>query len=331
MIRKPDAKEFRESTAVSTLRDARTLAVEGGRGIGQGTASLLKWWFIIMMGFGFVMSVVTNIGAFGILLLLGSGAAWLAHSRKKASHREAVLPARVSPLRMEYPEDVAIAGNYDLSVGDVGRRAAKFAVPAILLFPTSGMLTFMAPLTLFGIVLLALAILTVARLSGERAVVRYDSRTLIVRGLLGEATMMWEDVQDVRIRKAAFYNLPVLFTSGSRRNIVVTAAVNRLGGPQELLIPYPLLGLGKEGLVELVGILISLQAHAPATVIDALKRKTSDRSQASSAADSAAAPFDADAIMARHLADREQVVAIAHPDMARPGQPKVFGRKVARS
>jgi hypothetical protein len=144
-----------------------------------------------------------------------------------------------------------------------GRVAAKIAVPAILFFPTSGLFSFMAPFTLGAVVALALAFLILARLVGDRTILRYDAETLTVRGLLGEATILWADVGDVAVRKAAWWDLRVMFTSGCRRNLVVLGRVNRLGGPDTLYIPIDLLGLDAPALARLVTQLLVVHIGGP--------------------------------------------------------------------
>lgn len=329
MIRKPDDREFRERGAVSALRDARTLAVEGGRGIGLGTAGLLKWWFIVMLGFGFVMSVLSNLGAAGILMLMAGGVAWFFIARQKRTVRssgEASLPATLV-LRKPDAADIAVAGRYDLSIPDVARKAAKLAVPAVLLFPTAGTFSFMSPLTMFGVILFALAILIVARLFGDRTVLRFDARTLTVRGLLGEGTMLWDDVDDLAVRKASIFNLPTLFTSGTRRNIEVTARINRLGGPERLLIPYPLLGIDQNGLIDLFDTLSQVHAGAAVATPASEQARPLAARPITRAVDPETMPFDPDAIMARYLAEREQLAASAQPDTVGPAVRPTFGRK----
>lgn len=331
MIRKPDDREFRERGTVAALRDARTLAVEGGRGIGQGTASLVKWWFVVMLGFGFVMSVLSNLGAAGMLVLMAGGVAWFFNARQKRARRSELAPSlRTLAQRVPGEEVASVAGQYDLSVPAVGRKATKLAVPAVLLFPTAGTFSFMAPLTLFGIVAFALAILVVARLFGDRTVLRFDARTLTVRGLLGEGIMLWDDVDDIAVRKASIFSLPTLFASGTRRNIEVTARINRLGGPERLLIPYPLLGIAQNGLVDLFDTLSAAQAGTPRPAAASKQASAPPPRPATPAADAADMPFDPDAIMARYLAEREQLVAAARPDLVAPAGRATFGRKIVQ-
>ena len=331
MIRKPDAHEFRESTTVVALRDAGTLAVEGARGVRDGTTSFFRTAFTLLFGFGFLMSVVMHLGPAGMLVAGAGGVAMAVirvQNRARRSERDRAArwgdPAPPPPMRAGVTMEPV---RHELSVGAVGRSAARIAVPAVLFFPTSSMVSFMLPFTVGAIAALALALLNVARLAGDRTVLRYDAETLTVRGLLGEATILWSDVGDIVVRKAARWDLKILFTSGSRRNLVVLGRTNRLGGPDTLYIPIDLLGLDAPALARLVTRLLALRAGAPlpdAADILAGGRPLPEPTPVATSGQ----PFDPDAIMARYLAEREALVAAQRPDPI-PQRRPVFGRKVA--
>jgi hypothetical protein len=326
MIRKPDAHEFRESGAVSALRDARTLAVEGAKGVRDGTAMFVGRAFMGLMAFGFVMSMALHIGPLVLLMALAGGVAWVAlHRKRRRRDLIARWPAGPSaflsqPLASE-PEC------YQLSVGAVGRHAATSAVLAILFFPTSSFFSFMLPFMLAGITYLALAMLLVARLAGDRTVIRYDAQTLTVFGLLGETTILWADVGDVVVRKSSRLNLHVLFTSGARRNLVVLGRINRLGGADTLYVPVDLLGLDRDALHALVTRMLLCKAEAtdvdraaaPRTVASGLPPRLTSTSATFEA-------FDPGAIIARHIAERDHLRAEQRPDLSAPRR-ATFGRK----
>lgn len=333
MIRKPDSRDFRESNAVVAIRDAGTIAVEGARGVKDGTASFIGRAFALLMGFGFLMSVIGHLGPVALLIVGGAGLTWLLTRMqartKRAAHDRAVRWGDQSAPPVRAPAAVIEPVRIELSVGAAARTAATIAVPAILFFPTSGMLTFMMPFTFGAIVALAAAFLIVARLFGDRTLLHYDAETLTVKGLLGEATILWADVGDITVRKAAWYDLRVRFTSGSRRNLVVLGRVNRLGGPDTLYIPIDLLGLDKPALARLVTRLLALTAGAP--IVDALAaERASPRPAPGLAPLPGPAPtgFDPDEIIARYIAERDQLVATQRPDIAPPRR-ATFGRKVA--
>ena len=329
MIRKPDAGDFRESSTVAAIRDAGTLAREGARGVGEGTASFLRTGLMLLFGFGFLMSVVIHLGPFS-LLVLGAGVVAIVVLRAQGRSRRAAQdlagrwsePAAV-PVRGEMPPMAPV--QHDLSVGAAGRAAARIAVPAILFFPTSSLLSFMLPFTIGAIVALALAFLILARLAGDRMILRYDAETVTVRGLLGEATMLCADVADVTVRKAAWWDLRVRFTSGSRRNLAVLGRGNRLGGSDTLYIPIDLLGLDAPALARLVTRLLAVRggSAAPGVAGAPAPRRAPERAPAADGG-----TFDPDAIMARYLAERDALVATQRPDPL-PVRRPVFGRKVA--
>ena len=319
MIRKPDQSEFRESGTVSALRDAGTLAKEGARGVRDGSAKFVGWWLAIVMGFGFVMSVASSLGAVGMLVLGSVVIASFAMFRSRRSTTTAFVRTERSDAPL--PEDMGSAesGRYDLSVAACGRAAAMLGIPAILLFPTSAGLSYMLPFTLGGIVMFAIALLLLMRLRGDRTILSYDRRAVTVRGLLGEATMLWEDVDDVDARMFSRLNLRVLFSSGGRRNVVISGSRNRLGGPATLL--------DKDGLITLVAALLRCRAGAPASPVTP---RTETRTRpAMPAGDVVDGAFDPDAIMARYLTERDQVIAENRPDLIAPPRRASFGRRVA--
>ena len=338
MIRKPDAHEFRESGAVVAIRDAGTLAMAGARGVRDGTGSFLRTALMGLFGLGFLLSLVSHLGPAALLFLLAGGVA-LALTKAKARGRRAErdqIARWAEPVQPAPREVAAIAPvRLELSVAALGRTAAKIAVPAILFFPTSGVVSFMMPFTMGAVAALALAFLQLARLAGDRTVLRYDAETLTVRGLLGEATILWVDVGDIVVRKAALWDVRVLFSSGSRRNLVVLGRYNRLGGPDTLYIPIDLLGLDPPAIARLLTRLLALRNGEPVQPADRpaeqrpasqpMPSPVSARVPAEPAAPAPAA-FDPDAIMARYLAERDALVASQRPDLVAPSRP-VFGRK----
>ena len=323
MIRKPDARDFRESGTVLALRDAGAVAVEGARGVAQGTASYVGKGLLLLFGFGFVMAFLSALGPVASLLALGGGLAWFL-SRRRARAARGNAAFLDAPITAHVRDATAVeAGRYELSPGAVGRAAARKAAPAVLIFPTAGTFSFMLPFTVAGVLGLTLAVLIMARLKGDRGVVRYDGRTLAVRGLFGEeATILWDDVGDVVVRKSSIFDIRTLFTSGSRRNIHVLGRRNRLGGPETLLIPIDLLGLTPDALARLAADFVALQAGA------APSSEIARPARPGASVDADMKAFDPDAIIARHLAEREALVAQQRPDLL-PRPRATFGRKLA--
>lgn len=330
MIRKPDARDFRESTAVTAIRDARSLTVEGAKGVGQGARGLVKWWLIITGGFGFTMSALAA-GPGGMLILALIGVPvflWWNNKRHRRAAHDHALKWGEPTARPEMPWAAPMAPvSHELTAGAAGRAAAKIAAPAVLLFPTTALLEYMLPFMLTGIVMLALAFLIVARLFGDRTLLTYDAEQVTAKGLLGEATILWADVVDVSVRRAPWWDLRVIFTSGGRRNLLILGRFNRLGGPDTLYVPIDLLGLDTPALTKLVTGLLMLRAGAP---IAALDKPVDTPATVAPPRLIDQASFDPDAIMARYLADKEALKAQQRPDLtpgatARP----TFGRKRA--
>lgn len=326
MIRKPDARDFREGAAVNAIRDARSLAVEGARGVGQGARSVAKWWLIGTFGFGFVMSALMA-GPVGMAVLPIIGFPWFLWSRGKRQRRNAHDRAMKwgDPGAPAFPHAAPIAPErYELSAGTAGRAAAKIAVPAIIFFPTSSILPVAAPFLLAAIAALALAVLIVAKLFGDRTLLVYDAESVTAKGLLGEATILWADVVDVTVRRAAWWDVRTIFTSGGRRNLLIVGRYNRLGGPDTLHISIELLGLGTTALAQLVSRLLLRRAGAPLPAMAAPELAAAPTPRLVDHAS-----FDPDAIMARYMAEREALVATQRPDLAPvavTGRP-TFGRK----
>lgn len=340
MIRKPAAEDFREGAAVTVLRESRKIAVESGRGVGAGVAKVYSYWMFGMMGFGLLMSVLTNLGGVGILVVGGGAIAYFFYRKGRSDH--APLPPVV---RRHGAEEMETAPGFGAGVTQSGRQVSQsgelqleisaLARQAITLLIPSAILVLLGPLMVVGIVLGALALLLAARMFSDRTVMRYDSRSVIVTGLLGSGELLWLDVDDVSVRISSRFNLKVLFTSGARRNLVISASRNSLGGPRELLVPVDLLNLDREELVGLVTNLLCCRAAGGEAVPS---WQTAEPNPAPSPAvipmpTPASGPrhsFDPDAIIARHLAERRQLVAEQRPDLVQNSAPRkaVFGRKV---
>ena len=347
MIRKPSAEDFREGTAVTVLRESRKIAVEGSKGVGSGVAKIYGYWFVGMMGFGFVMTMLSNLGSGGGTVLLVVAVVAFAIYRAKRSGRGPVGAPPILSRRMPDFEEaepyrpapapgarqVSQTGRLHLEISALTRQAVILLVAAAFLILLGGTGATL-PIMLAGIVLGAVALLLAARIFSDRLVMRYDARSISVTGLLGSSDMLWVDVEDISARTFSRLNLKVLFTSGARRNIVVSAPRNSLGGPSELLIPVDLIGLDKEALITLVSNLICCRA-AGGEVVPGWQAEPQHGAPLPARAPTPAGDpresFDPDAIMARHLAEREQLIAGTRPDLqtGAAAPPRVFGRKRA--
>ncbi|KQS03574.1 hypothetical protein ASG11_04320 [Sphingomonas sp. Leaf357] len=320
MIRKPDAHDFRESGTVTTIRDVHAVAIEGARGVGRGTAQFFGRAVMVMFGFGFVMSVIGHAGPAGLLFAFAGIFAFFVLRRSRREKRDrAWRDVVATPSRIDIAS--VSAGSYDLAPAAAGRAAAKAAVPAILLFPTSA-IGYMLPFAIGGILYLSLAMLIVARLVGDRTILKYDRESITVSGLLRQNTILWDDVADIEVCKSSVFNFKVLFSSGATRNLVVEGYRNRLGGSCALHIPVDLLGLGERELAALMSRLLYLQGQRRSTVSVAA---SDDVSPLDIAATSPV--FDADEVMDRYLTERAAMTT-AHRSGQMVTRP-VFGRKRA--
>ncbi len=324
MIRKPEAGEFRESGTVLALRDAGTVAAEGARGIHQGTAQFLGRGLAMLLGLGFLLSIGRHLGPFAILFTsAGALALFLRTRRKDMAATAFALGAGSFAFGISSAAQAVRTETYELSVGAVARKAAKASVLAILCFPTRAYF-YMAPFAVFSIIALATAMLTLARLAGDRTVLRFDAGSVTVHGLVGTAAILWDDVSDVFIHKASFFNIKARLTSGSRHNLIVRGVRNRLGGPEALYVPIDLLGLKGDALATLVSQLLAIQASAARPVGNASSPRPTPR-QVTVASDQPG--FDPDAIIARYMAERQGAEPAVDQRSALRARP-AFGRKI---
>lgn len=330
MIRKPDPRDFRERATVTAIRDARSLAVEGVKGARQGAGSIVKWWLIGTTSFGFLASALSTSPVVVMLIAGGISLTWFLHKRQRRHAYDHAVRWGDPTILTSQPLVAAASitpERFELTAGVAGRSATRIAVPALVLFPASTILPFAGPFMLAGILALALAVMIVAKLFGDRTLLVYDAESITARGLLGDATMLWADVVDVTVRRSAWWDLRVLFTSGGRRNLLIVGRINRLGGPDTLYLPIDLLALDTSALTGLISRMLLLRGGAPPP--DAI---------ASTAPTPVPAPprlvdqvsFDPDAIMARYMAEREALLAAQRTDRATMQKPRTsFGRRVA--
>ena len=338
MIRKPTEKDFREGAAVTALRETRKVAIEGSKGIGQGARKVLHTYLMIIFGFGLLMSLLPYLAGnrwmwvLGLIALVAVG--WNRRARGPEK-RESLLhdrkPQPAQPLR-----GVGLqSGTYECSIEALGRHAATLAIPALLMFVFANAFGGLhVPVTVIGIILFAQAVLLVARIFGDRTVVRFDAEAVVVQGLLGESRMLWNDADDIYVHTSSMFDLKVRFAAGTRQNVVIEATRNSMGGPTRLLVPIGLLGLDEEELTALITKLVSCRAAGGVTVPSWRQQAAPAPSPILPKVTPGGEPRDGcdpDAIIARHLAEREQIVAVTRPDLQSDQSPrKGFGRKVSR-
>lgn len=353
MIQKPRDEDFRESSVVTTARTTSKIAVEGSKGIGAGVARVSLYWYGGIILFGLVMSAIPYIGFWSFLLLAGGGFwRWKEHRKQAAARIEALRqqpqrflasepvynPAAAlqgeapSPFAnggddggFAFPADVRREAKILFDIGQVTQQAAVLlAVGLFFLFVLGRALDNVG--TIMGIVLVMLSVLVASRLFGDRVAIEWTPRKVTVHHLLSTGNMQWVDVYDVTIEKSSKLNFKTYFQSGSSKNIVLRAPINRLGGPTEMRVPVRLLGMETAELERLLADLFSWRAAGnslsptatqPSGYAQPSGRPSSPGSQevaseplgtASPSADPNSS-FDPDAIIERHLAERGRILA----------------------
>ncbi len=357
MIQKPKDEDFRESRVVATARTTSKIAVEGSKGIGAGVGRLYLYWIGGMMLFGLVVSAIPYIGFWGFLLLASGGIFWWRDYRKQAAAR--IEGLRQQPQRFfaaapvcdpavafqsqapspfangsddggfAFPAHVRREAKILFDIGQATQQAAVLlAAGLFFLFVLGRALENVG--TIMGIVLVMLSVLVASRLLGDRVAIEWTPREVTVHHLLSTGTMQWADVDDVTVEKSSKLNFKTYFQSGSSKNIVLRAPINRLGGPTEMRVPVRLLGMEKAELERLLadlfcwraaGNTLSPTATQPSGYAQPSGRPSSPGSQeiaaeplgtSSPSADSNAG-FDPDAIIERHLAERRRLFAENRP------------------
>ena len=362
MIRKPTDKDFQEGAAVRALRETQTIAVEGSKGIGAGLHRLMLMWFGGVMAFGFVVSAIPYLG-FAIIPIAGA-AFWFWRDRRRAAAQR--VEAVKHSVQMEslarqghhtsrrppelawdeddaaFPDDVRREAKIEVDIGAVVQQAVVFFMLGFLLMFMLGAV-FDTTAIVGGIVLVALAVLIASRAFGDRTVLAWDKRKVKVHHLLSEGEMQWSDVVDVTFEKRSRLNFKVYFQTGSSRNIVLHAPINRLGGPNEMRVPIRFLGMDKDEQVALLRDLLCWRAmgnsvaSGPAHKVAAVSVPQTAYRPAPS--DDPRESFDPDAIMQNYMREREETIRIADraDDYTQAGVPSpqamnprpVFGRKRA--
>ncbi len=334
LITKPGVEVFQDSTAVKVVRGSHAVAVEGGQGLARGASKL---WFgmilvvFILTGLGSLPNATNGWGLLIALPMIG-GAIWLLVRLFRGPRRpseQAIQAGTHDPLQgISVPLPAHLrpepqpteAFHVDYFSRALTEKAGLLGVLGLVLMSI-----------FIGIWLLARALLVLLPLlAAQRACVVADQNGLTVHSLTGHKTLTWDRVDTVELRTFGFWSLWVSTITGSRRHVVVTG--RRDFDRIELLIPYTLCGLDRDGAQRLAQRILDARDGARAsTVTAAPRRPVSVPATAASAPayhDTPEPTFDPDAIMARYLAEREQVIAQAA--MPAPGvqaAPRGFGRK----
>jgi hypothetical protein len=148
---------------------------------------------------------------------------------------------------------------------------------------------------------------------------------LSVRSLIGEREMLWSDITNVTTETFSRREAWIPLTTGSRHHIVVSG-YHRLGSGK-LLIPYKLLGLDHAGVRDLMRRLLIQQELARGMTPEISPTPTGfGHRRAPAEPESANSSFDPDAIIARYMAQRDQLIREQAPVQRPVGG---FGRKCA--
>jgi hypothetical protein len=358
MIRKPTERDFEEGGAIKALRETRKITVEGSKGIGAGISRIYATYFAVVMTLGFCLSLA--VATSGLALIpMGVGGVWWWKQRKaneaadidrlrgeqKRIERETQLDPRfvpnsnrADPGDVAFPSEVRRSGSIEADIGSVIQQAFLLLTGALLVLFVFALVTGFVGI-IVGSVAMMLAALIGSRAFGHRKLIEWDTRKIKVWHLLGEAEMQWADVTEVMLEKRSRLNLLVYFQSGSRRNVVIRALVNRLGGPLEMRVPIGHMNLTQPELQRLLRDLICWRAAGNTAGGEnaAAARRQSDTRSVTPLTDPRES-FDPDAIMARYLREREETlaaagranIAAAHVQpSANPHTRPVFGRKRA--
>lgn len=272
MIRKPAETEFRETVLVNAVRESRKIAVEGGKGISKGVGRLYLLFMAVTFGFGFIVSLLANLGSrngFGVIVVAGLLFFAYRHFRHGASPAAAVQALASANLNAPAGRTISGAGRYELDISTVVRKTVGLAVVGggCLYLAHAGIMQ--AVFGGIGLVLVAATVLHVARIFGDRTVLKFDEQSVAVRGPFGERRLLWADVADIEMRKARW---PRSALGLSSKYLYVTASPARPDGPAELAVPVDIMALDSEQLVRLVSSFLYCRANADAP-LDLLSRQ----------------------------------------------------------
>jgi hypothetical protein len=347
MIRKPTEVDFKEGTAVTVLRETKRAAVESGNGVRSGVQSVSRAYLYCVFWFGILATAIPAIfsgkvwqgllfigGFYGLQQLIRAG------YKKSLPYLSAGKPPPPEPVdaRDMIASARAISaddnlncrsGEYKLSFPIAVRQAMKLGIPgAVLLFLSLGfaVLTFIP-----GIAMFFTATRILFKAFFDRELIHFDERAITISSLQKKTETRWAAVVGVSAKAYSRFNLKVLLTNGSRNAIVITHWLEG-GGLGKTLVPVDLLDLDDDAKVALIaGFLRCIPAGGAEAPAPLAQRPADPPTAGDPVAD-----FDPDAIMARYLAEREQLATDMSPDLAeqipRPLQarpPMSFGRKAA--
>lgn len=334
LIRKPDIEVFRDSGTVVAVRGAKTLVQEGAGGVARTVTRLWLTMAVLAFlasGIGAMFSASTPAQALVCAALVGGGVwalwwLWRRPTREKALQDGAA--GDYDDVSVPLPDHLRTRPDEDGFRVDYWPKA--FVNQATLLFLGGFLLLKFDPwdfgtLSGIGMLMVMRAVLLMSLFFGGRTCVTASADRLTVHTLLGNGSMHWSDIADVAVRKSGRRDWWTPLSTGSRCHIAVTGH-HRLG-TGKLLIPYKLLGLDDKGVAELIRRVRMRAEVARYGARQAESRLGSVPTAAPSRGgwDSAVSSFDPDAVMARYLAERDQILQAAPAPAGRPV--RTFGRK----
>jgi hypothetical protein len=171
-------------------------------------------------------------------------------------------------------------------------------------------------------------VLVLSPLFGNRDCIVATRDSVTVHTLLGTTTVATRDLGDVYVKTFRWRSSAwIPLSTGTRKHLVIIALSP--SGRKELLVPYTLLGLDQDGARKLGSKLLALREQAIGHGARQVHSRTAEAASSPPARENSLDGFDPDAIMARYLAEREQVKrASGMPPI--PGQQPAargFGRK----
>jgi len=202
------------------------------------------------------------------------------------------------PEGAAFPSDERRSGVVEANIGAVIQQAFMLLMAALILLFVFGIATGFVGIVV-GSIAMMLAALIGSRAFGHRKLIEWDTRRVKVWHLLGEAEMQWADVAEVTIEKRSRLYLLVYFQSGSRRNVLIRALVNRLGGPLEMRVPISHMSLAQPELERLLRDLMCRRAAGSTSGGEGPPVRPQPETRAVTPVTDPRESFDPDAIMAR--------------------------------
>lgn len=335
MIKKPDSKDFRESTAVKILRGTGATAKEAAttfpKVIGKvSTALPALSVFVSVASIGGIVGMVTFLIGFGLIVIVPRSRMLKQNASdsnigSKNRSKSDFTSNSIDNAKTKY-------GSYDFSYNLkplISRSLYSFFIGLILLMMPN--LLFI-PITIILFLYSGLLILQTVR--GEY-LLSFDKEQFTVNGPFGSETISSQDMIEVDCHEYSHANLYVLLTAGARKVLRIKARKDQLK-TVTLLVPLEFLGLNDVECTKLIAQLLALNPKAITTPSPAIAPEVPDifenwatTSQSVPAYKDTTTNFDPDAIMARYLEKRNLEISQAQPESMQPRAKSAsqFGRK----